>query len=96
VFIRHRAPFEPFAPENNLATIMRGAFRRAGLIDRPGRRGLYLLRHTLATRLLTAGRPLKVIADVLGHASTETTYGYTRVDLTGLRTVAIAEAEVCG
>jgi integrase/recombinase XerD len=94
VFIRHRAPFEPFVAENNLATIMRAALHRAGLADRPGRRGLYLLRHTLATRLLAAGRPLKTIADVLGHASTETTYGYTRVDLVSLRSVAIAEAEV--
>jgi integrase/recombinase XerD len=94
VFIRHRAPFEPFVPENNLATIMRAALHRAGLADRPGRRGLYLLRHTLATRLLAAGRPLKTIADVLGHASTETTYGYARVDLVSLRSVAITEAEV--
>jgi integrase len=55
---------------------MRGALRRVGLANRPGRRGLYLLRHTLATQLLAAGQPLKAIADLLGHASTETTYGY--------------------
>jgi integrase len=61
--------------------------------DELGRRGLYLFRHTLATRLLADGHPLK-IADVLGHASTDTTYGYTRVDLAGLRTVAISEEEV--
>jgi site-specific recombinase XerD len=94
VFLRHCAPFEPFAAENNLATIMRDALRRAGLADRPGRRGLYLFRHTLATRLLAAGHPLKAIADVLGHASTQTTYGYTRVEVDGLRSVAISEAEV--
>ena len=73
---------------------MRGALQRAGLAGRTGRRGMYLFRHTLATRLLAGGRPLKTIADVLGHASTDTTYGYTRVDLAGLRTVAISEAEV--
>ena len=73
---------------------MRGALRRAGLAGRTGRRGIYLFRHTLATRLLAAGSPLKTIADVLGHASTETTYGYTRVDLAGLRAVAISEEEV--
>jgi integrase len=85
----------PPRTENNLSTIMRMALRRAGLEDRPGRRGLYLFRHTLATRLLAAGHPLKTIADVLGHASTETTYGYTRIELAALHTVAIAEAEVC-
>jgi site-specific recombinase XerD len=94
IFLRHRAPFAPFAAENNLATIMRDALRRSGLGDRPGRRGLYLFRHTLATQLLAAGHPLKAIADVLGHASTQTTYGYTRVELAGLRSVAISAEEV--
>ena len=94
IFLRHCAPFEPFAPENNLIANMRGALQRAGLAGRTGRRGMYLFRHTLATRLLAGGRPLKTIADVLGHASTDTTYGYTRVDLAGLRTVAISEEEV--
>ena len=94
IFLRHCAPFEPFAAGNNLATIMGEALRRAGLADRPGRRGIYLFRHTLATRLLAAGHPLKAIADVLGHASTQTTYGYTRVEVDGLRSVAISEEEV--
>ena len=88
IFLRHCAPFEPFAAENNLTANMRGALQRAGLAGRIGRRGMYLFRHTLATRLLAEGRPLKTIADVLGHASTDTTYGYTRVyprlDLAGL------------
>jgi integrase/recombinase XerD len=96
IFLRHCAPFEPFAAENNLNAIMRKALSRAGLADRPGRRGLYLFRHTLATRLLAGGQPLKAIADVLGHASTQTTYGYTRVELAGLRAVAISEEEVIG
>jgi integrase len=73
---------------------MRDALQRAGLAERKGRRGLYLFRHTLATRLLAAGHPLKAIADVLGHQSTLTTYGYIRVEVGGLRTVAIAEEEV--
>ena len=94
IFLRHCAPFEPFAAENNLAAIMRNALQRAGLAERKGRRGLYLFRHTLATRLLAAGHPLKAIADVLGHQSTVTTYGYIRVEVGGLRTVAIAEEEV--
>ena len=37
---------------------------------------------------------LKEIADVLGHASTQTTYGYTRVEVDGLRSVAISAEEV--
>jgi len=34
---------------------VRHALRRVGLAGRPGRRGLYLFRHTLATQLLAAG-----------------------------------------
>lgn len=94
IFLRHCAPFEPFAKENNLNAIMRKALRLAGLNDRSGRRGIYLLRHTLATQLLASGRPLKTISDLLGHASTQTTYVYTKVDLVGLRAVAISEEEV--
>ena len=94
IFLRHLAPFEPFAAENNLMAIMRAPLRRAGLSERKGRRGVYLFRHTLATGLLASGRSLKVIADVLGHASTQTTYGYTRVDMVGLRGVAISEKDL--
>ena len=94
VFVRHKAPFVPFVPENNLATIMRAALRRVGLGERPGRRGLSRLRHSLATRLLAAGLPLKTIGDILGHQSLDVTLGYTQVDVAALRTVAIAEAEV--
>ena len=94
VFVRHKAPFEPFVAANNLATIMRQALQRVGLDQREGRRGLYLLRHTLASRMLASGSPLKRIGDVLGHASTDTTMEYASVDLTALRRVAISEAEV--
>jgi integrase len=94
VFVRHRAPFEPFVAGNNLATIMRGALRRIGLGQRSGRRGLYLFRHTLASRMLASGCGLKTIGDVLGHASLETTMEYASIDLTALRRVALSEAEV--
>ena len=94
VFVRHVAPFEPFVPTNNLSTIMRGALRHAGLDARPGRRGLYLFRHTLATRLLEAGHPFKTISDVLGHGCVDSTFGYAKVDLVHLRAAVLSEAEV--
>jgi len=94
VFVRHVAPFEPFVPANNLSTIMRGALRHAGLDGRPGRRGLYLFRHTLATRLLEAGHPFKTISDVLGHVCVDSTFGYAKVDLVHLRAAVLSEAEV--
>ncbi len=94
VFIRLRAPFEPFVTANNLNAIMRTALRQAGLAERPGRRGLYLFRHTLATDLLAAECPIKTIAGVLGHVSSDTTMEYANIDLHALRRVALSEAEV--
>ncbi len=94
VFVRHRAPFESFVPANNLAAIMRRALARVGLDQRRGRRGLYLFRHTLANRMLSAGCPIKSIGDVLGHASTEATMEYASIDLAALRRVMLSEQEV--
>jgi integrase len=94
IFIRHRAPFVPFVPTNNLTAIVRPLFRRTGLDQRSGGRGLYVFRHTLASGLLAAGCPIKSIADVLGHQSTDTTMEYATVNLPALRRVALSEAEV--
>ena len=94
VFVRHRAPFEPYGVNNNFSSIARKAMRNAGLQGRPGRKGLYLLRHTLATRLLDAEVPVKTIGDVLGHASADSTLGYMKVDVRHLRAAAISIAEV--
>jgi len=90
VFVRHLAPHEPFYPNNNLPTIFQAALQRAGLADRRGRKGLYLLRHTLATRMLSAGSSIKTIGDVLGHASLSSTLIYTKVDLSHLNSVAMS------
>jgi integrase/recombinase XerD len=94
VFVRHRAPFEPFVASNNLAAIMRTALQRVGLDKRPGRRGFYLFRHTLANRMLDARCTIKSIGDVLGHTSTESTMEYASIDLAALRSVMISEQEV--
>ena len=45
IFIRHRAPFVPFVPTNNLTAIVRPIFRRTGLDQRAGGRGLCVSTH---------------------------------------------------
>jgi integrase len=94
IFVRHLAPHEPFSPNNNMPGIFRGALRRAGLENRCGLKGLYLLRHTLATRMLSAGNSIKTIGDVLGHVNLDSTLVYTKVDLSALKTVALSVEEV--
>ncbi len=96
IFVRHVPPIGPLAPRNNLWPVMDRTLKAAG-VDLPGsRRGLHLLRHSLATRMLANGVALDTISDVLGHSSVETTRRYAQVDLAGLRCVALCEAEVRG
>lgn len=66
---------------------MRLGYARAGLPASVT--GTHRLRHTAATRLVNAGASLKEVADVLGHASLDTTAVYAKVDLARLRHVAM-------
>jgi integrase/recombinase XerD len=62
------------------------ALARAG-VTAPGRRA-HRLRHTCATLLVQQGVPLKAVADLLGHASLNSTRIYAKVNLPMLRAVA--------
>jgi site-specific recombinase XerD len=95
IFLRHMRPIAPFANGNSHWAVMARALRGAGITRCDPRRGFHLLRHSLATHLLGGGVSIDVISDVLGHTSVETTRRYAQVDLTGLRSVALSEAEVC-
>jgi integrase len=94
IFVRHKVPFEPFASKDPLYWIMPEALRRAGIFKRPGSRGLYLFRHTLAARLLGAHVSIKTIGDILGHASAQSTFVYTKVDVSALRSASLSITEV--
>lgn len=87
VFLRHRAPVGPFETTGGIGAIIDKHLSRSG-IAAPSR-GSHLLRHSLATRMVNVGVPIKTIADVLGHSSIDTTAIYTKVDLTTLSTVAL-------
>lgn len=87
VIVRHRAPVGPFEGAGGIGAIVDKHLRRSG-IAAPSRRS-HLLRHSLATRMVNVGVPIKTIADVLGHASIDTTAIYTKVDLASLSAVAL-------
>ena len=89
IFVRLKAPFEPYDEGNNFYGILTKYRRRAGIKLERQRRGLHSLRHSMATALLADGTPLEEISPLLGHASTETTEIYTSVDLAALRRAAL-------
>jgi integrase len=95
VFLRTRAPFEPFSLSNSLRNVVEPLLHRAQIeLPRGVPRGLHALRHTLATRLVGAGEPLETVAGILGHRSIETTRVYTHLDVESLRSVALDPEEV--
>ncbi|WP_461003295.1 site-specific tyrosine recombinase XerD [Streptomonospora sediminis] len=67
-------------------TVLRGAAERAGLNDISP----HTLRHSFATHLLDGGADVRVVQELLGHASVTTTQVYTMVTVDRLREVYAA------
>lgn len=90
VFLSDIAPVAPL--QSHLAAIIKRRATKVG-IQLPSFGG-HAWRFACATRMLAGGQSLKHIRDILGHASIETTFIYTKVDLGGLRKVAMEWPEV--
>ncbi|MBI5066948.1 MAG: tyrosine-type recombinase/integrase [Deltaproteobacteria bacterium] len=86
LFLAENHPFDKRVTPAGVSAIVRRAFRRAGI--RHVSLGSHVLRHSLATNLVARKVSLKGVADLLGHASIDTTTRYVRVDLGRLRSAA--------
>ena len=67
---------------------MRNSLRYQAKLAGIGDFGTHMLRRRAATSMVERGVPMKVVADVLGHAEVQTTDAYLRIDVEGLRKVA--------
>jgi integrase/recombinase XerD len=89
VFVRHMAPYGPFAKGDHLSQLIASYMERAHLPKLKKKRGMHSLRHTLASMLLENDTPLALISDILGHADTDSTAVYLKVDIKKLRECAL-------
>lgn len=75
---------QPMGVSQVRSTVRRAAIR-AGLENFTG---THMLRHTAAKEMINNGVDLKMIADILGHESIETTSIYTKINFTELQDAA--------
>ena len=87
MFLSHVTPVRAFSHSGTVSRIIRIRLQRAGSPIQRG--GAHLLRHSLATRLVEQRRPIKEVADLLGHRSIDTTSLYVKVAMPQLADVAL-------
>jgi site-specific recombinase XerD len=87
VFLCHRPPARPLGSSSTLAALVRRRLERCDL--QSPRAGAHLLRHSLATQLVGQKRPIKEVADLLGHRNINTTAIYVKVALPQLAIVPL-------
>lgn len=91
VFLTTHAPLQTLKADTLYAMVANRTCR-AGITGR--RFGPHAFRHGFATRMLRNGQSLKTIADFLGHRNINTTFIYTKVDLTMLKQASLDWPEV--
>lgn len=91
VFLSLQKPFLPLT-KGQISRLVREAMDRAGVKLR--RVASHAFRHGFATRLVRNGVALDTIADCLGHASSATTFIYTKLAVEDLRSVSLDPREV--
>ncbi len=89
LFVTERAPHHPFKSGQVLNYILRDAFAKTGLTPPAPYVGSHILRHSLATNLVQRGASLEEVGDVLRHRSAASTMIYAKLDVDGLRSIAL-------
>jgi integrase len=88
VFITVNAPYGKLTGAGMNRTIT-DYMRQADIGFEERRHGPHALRHSLASNLLSLNESMPVISEILGHADTESTMCYLRVDFNQLKQCAL-------
>ena len=90
LFLCTKAPYQPVS----FAVVSQRTGRYLHKAEIPvARPGSHTLRHTCVQRLVDAHFSLKAIGDYIGHGRPKSTEIYTKIDLEGLRDVALGDGE---
>lgn len=89
IFLRHRAPFEPYETTNVFHYVITRYMDEAMISYSDRKHGLHSMRHSLASNLLKNNTPYPVITSILGHENSSTTRLYLSIDIEQLRSVAL-------
>lgn len=85
VFVRQKAPHAPLADHSAVYEATRRALSSAGVDGG----GSLLLRHSAASRMVSAGVGLPVVSAVLGHSEPDSTNTYIETDREGMRSCVL-------
>lgn len=84
IFLTLKPPYQKMSVDTLYAGIQTAIWASHVNVERR-HHGMHAMRHSLATRLLKDEQPLPMIANVLGHSSSNSTKSYLRVDMGGLK-----------
>jgi site-specific recombinase XerD len=94
IFVKHVAPFGPFAEDVHLYYVIRRYMELAHIPMGNKKRGMHSLRHTLASQLLEQDTPIAIISEILGHVDTNSTAVYLKVGIQKLKDCSLTFEEV--
>ncbi len=80
VFLRYEAPHKPFTQHSACYAISKKIFHLANIRKEKQRKGLHLLRHYAASKMLSKGVAVQTISSLLGHSDPNTTKLYLSTD----------------
>ncbi|MDD4495667.1 MAG: site-specific integrase [Eubacteriales bacterium] len=80
LFLRYDAPYRPLKGHSSCYAITKKIFALAGIREGNQRKGLHLLRHHTASKMLSNGVAIQTISSLLGHTDPDTTKLYLSTD----------------
>ncbi len=89
VFLRSLAPYKRLSGHSACYAVVRKTFHQAGIRLGDERKGIHVIRHSAASRMLSTGIPVTIISSMLGHSNINSTDRYLTTDIDGMKACAI-------